>query len=83
MSDRTAQERFEDMLDSLDAAVEDLAFEADIAPSSSAKVKAISARVRVLKERQQMLDEAGLLTDGIGSTTNDNTLYMTQGIFVP
>jgi len=61
MFDRTAQERFEDTLDFLDAAVEDLVLEADIAPSSGAKVKAISARVAVFKERQQMLDEAGLL----------------------
>jgi hypothetical protein len=61
MFDSTAEERLEDMLECLDAAVEDLALEADIATSSSAKVKAISARVWTLREKQRLLDEAGLL----------------------
>jgi hypothetical protein len=61
MFDHTAQERFEDMLVSLDIAIEDLALEADTATSSSAKVKAITARVGVLREQRRMLDEAGLL----------------------
>jgi hypothetical protein len=61
MFDSTAEGRFEDVMDSYNAAVEELALEADIATSSSAKVKAISARVWVIKEQQRMLDEAGLL----------------------
>jgi hypothetical protein len=61
MFDHAAEGRLEVALDSLDAAVEDLALAADTATSSGAKVKAISARVWVLKQKQRMLDEAGLL----------------------
>jgi hypothetical protein len=41
MFDRTAQERFDEIIDSLEAAAEDLALEADVARSSSAKTKLI------------------------------------------
>ena len=61
MFDQTAEERFEDALDALDAAMEDLALVSATATSSSAQVKAISARVGVIKQKQRMLDEAGLL----------------------
>jgi hypothetical protein len=61
MFDPTAQERLEDFMDSLDAAAEELALEADAARSSSAKTKAISARVTVLKLQWRLLNEAGLL----------------------
>ena len=61
MFDQTAEERFEDTLDALDAAMEELALVAATATSSSTQVKAISAKVGVIKQKRRMLDEAGLL----------------------